>query len=124
MLTFPSSTPAKEAGTDQTLPATAQSTSPAAATQSLVIEPMAVDETMPPVNDRVSIIEEPPFPTATARRSPKTSTQDIQCQQLHAWSTSGHHTTEQTTIKKGFIRRQPHEPFDHPPSHPKMTNHH
>uniref|UniRef100_A0A915JZQ6 Uncharacterized protein n=1 Tax=Romanomermis culicivorax TaxID=13658 RepID=A0A915JZQ6_ROMCU len=43
-----------------------------------------------------------------------TSTQDIQCQQLQALSTSSHHIAQQTTIKEGFICQQSNGPFQPP----------
>uniref|UniRef100_A0A915JPK4 Uncharacterized protein n=1 Tax=Romanomermis culicivorax TaxID=13658 RepID=A0A915JPK4_ROMCU len=70
-VTIASSPRAKDTATDQTAPATAQSISPAAATESPVIKPMAINEIMCSVNEDVSIIEESPFPKATALRSPK-----------------------------------------------------
>uniref|UniRef100_A0A915HGH9 Uncharacterized protein n=1 Tax=Romanomermis culicivorax TaxID=13658 RepID=A0A915HGH9_ROMCU len=97
---------------------------PAPATQSPLVETITIEETLHPVNDGVSIIEESLFPMATAPWPPKTSAQDIRCQQLPALLTSGHHTTERATTEEGFTHQQPNRPFDHRPSHPEMTNHH
>uniref|UniRef100_A0A915JVG4 Uncharacterized protein n=1 Tax=Romanomermis culicivorax TaxID=13658 RepID=A0A915JVG4_ROMCU len=70
-VTIATSPPAKDKATNQIWPAAAQNTSPATTTESSIIEPMAIKETMHPVNEDVSIIEESPFPTETALQSPK-----------------------------------------------------
>uniref|UniRef100_A0A915I4K4 Uncharacterized protein n=1 Tax=Romanomermis culicivorax TaxID=13658 RepID=A0A915I4K4_ROMCU len=82
-------------------PATAQYMPPAAATQSWVVETITIEETLH-----------------------LTSAQDIPCQQLPALLTSGHHTAKRATTEEGFTHQQPNRPFDHPPLHPEMTNHH
>uniref|UniRef100_A0A915JQ14 Uncharacterized protein n=1 Tax=Romanomermis culicivorax TaxID=13658 RepID=A0A915JQ14_ROMCU len=69
-VTLASSPQAKDRGTDQTLLATAQNASPATGIELPVVESMAVNKIMHPVNEDVSIIEESPFLMATALQPP------------------------------------------------------